>query len=447
MKKWTLMLGVLAPSLLSAGQGGHEPLPEPRHPVVYLPGSELPVPVPFKPGNVYSGQAKTLRHARGTAATLPFPSDLTPAPKASWTLMVYMVGENDLEPYIVPDMETELAARGSGGGVQVLALADRVEGYDTTGGDWTDTKVFHVTAGMTATADRALSSLGERNMGDPATLAEFITFAKTNFPADHYALAFWDHGWDWRPGSSMLDETDADTLDQDEIAAALAQAGGVDVVGWDACMMASLEVMSTVRPYAKAMVGSEDYVGWEGFRYDEVIDALAINPLMSPDELAQTMGAAMILDDSRTVSAVALDARWDVLQGAMDQLAGALIQGLPKYRSQYEQAWKATQEFSGDHVQKDLYHAVENLYNKVPDATVKAAASDVAAALQDIMLYEWHRDAYRGAYGVSIYWPGRTKDRYGMYTVGINDFDYYRNSLNLAQTTRWDDFLSVWLGK
>ena len=29
-----------------------------------------------------------------------------PTPRAKWTLMVYMSGDNDLEPYIVSDIET-----------------------------------------------------------------------------------------------------------------------------------------------------------------------------------------------------------------------------------------------------------------------------------------------------------------------------------------------------
>ena len=45
-----------------------------------------------------------------TASALAAPSTA----RANWTVMVYMSGDNDLESYVVPDLETELAFTGSG---------------------------------------------------------------------------------------------------------------------------------------------------------------------------------------------------------------------------------------------------------------------------------------------------------------------------------------------
>jgi len=75
---------------------------------------------------------------------------------------------------------------------------------------------------------------GERNMGDPQTLIDFIQWSQANYPAEHYATVFWDHGWGWRPYQAMWDETDDDMLDQHEIVAAMDVVGPVDVVGYDA---------------------------------------------------------------------------------------------------------------------------------------------------------------------------------------------------------------------
>ena len=49
-----------------------------------------------------------------------------PTPQAKWTVMVYISGDNNLEDYVVNDIETELAPTGSSVDVQVVALADRV---------------------------------------------------------------------------------------------------------------------------------------------------------------------------------------------------------------------------------------------------------------------------------------------------------------------------------
>ena len=122
------------------------------------------------------------------------------APQAKWTVMVYMSGDNNLEDYIVKDIETELAPTGSSANVQVVALADRGPGYDTSRGDWQTTKLYHVTQGMIADAASAVADWGERDMGDKQTLIDFVTWTKANYPADHYALIFWGLGWNWHPG-------------------------------------------------------------------------------------------------------------------------------------------------------------------------------------------------------------------------------------------------------
>jgi hypothetical protein len=72
-----------------------------------------------------------------------------PATRSKWTVMVYVSGDNNLEDYVVSDIEMELAPTGSNANVQVVALADRGPGYDTSYGDWQTTKLFHVTQGMT----------------------------------------------------------------------------------------------------------------------------------------------------------------------------------------------------------------------------------------------------------------------------------------------------------
>ncbi len=54
-----------------------------------------------------------------------------PPPAKAWTVMVYIDGDNNLEDYVVKDIETELSALGSNAGVNVVAIADRGPGYDT----------------------------------------------------------------------------------------------------------------------------------------------------------------------------------------------------------------------------------------------------------------------------------------------------------------------------
>src|SRR5687768_5774836 len=108
---------------------------------------------------------------------LNFAQAAPPAPQARWTIMVYMSGDNNLEDYIVKDIELELGLAGSNAEIQIVALADRGPGYDTSRGNWQTTKLYHVTQGILADPASAVADWGERNFGDPQTLVDFVTWS------------------------------------------------------------------------------------------------------------------------------------------------------------------------------------------------------------------------------------------------------------------------------
>ena len=133
-----------------------------------------------------------------------------PPPPARWTFMAYMSADNNLEHWFVQEFDEEYGKVGSDQNVNVVLLADRTPGYAKQAGNWTDTRFFYVDRGTTA-ADGV--SWGERNMGDPATLVEFIKVVRKNYPAEKYVLLLWGHSWAWRPDETMWDDTDDDALD------------------------------------------------------------------------------------------------------------------------------------------------------------------------------------------------------------------------------------------
>jgi len=216
-----------------------------------------------------------------------------------WTVMVYMDGDNNLESYVTPDIEQELAVPGSSADVNVIALADRTPGYDTSRGNWTTTKLFYITNGILADAAHAMADWGERNMADPQTLIDFVAWCKTNYPAEHYALSFWDHGWSWHPGWNMADDTSGDTLEYHEVKNALASLGFIDVIMYDACDMASIEMADLWHGYATAVCGSQEEVGGNGIEYDYVLSRLVADPTMTADQVAVAVAQSAIIREAR----------------------------------------------------------------------------------------------------------------------------------------------------
>lgn len=356
------------------------------------------------------------------------------AHRAKWTVMVYISGDNDLEEYVVSDIETELAATGSSTNVQVVALADRGPGYDTSYGDWQTTKLFHVTQGMTASSENAVADWGERNMADKQTLIDFVKWTKSNYPADHYALYFWGHGWNWHPGYVMQDDTDNDTLDMEEINAALPSLGFIDMVGFDGCNMASIEVQLLWHGHATALAHSQEWVGGEGVQYDLVLAELARNPNMSADQVAIATSQSATSD--KTWSAVAVDDRFDALLKAVNQWSVALNKGLDANRKKYGRAFGATRSFWQAPMDKDLYDMAYEINRLVGDQNIRSKSQAVMNAVNAVVLHERHVNAYADVHGITIYHLSRTRDK-------DEDYDYYR-TLDFAQQTGWDEFLDAY---
>ena len=346
-----------------------------------------------------------------------------PAPRAKWTVMVYISGDNNLEDYVVKDIELELAPTGSSANVQVVALADRGPGYDTSYDDWQTTEFFHVTPNPNMKADLAHADADwdahhadELNMGDPQTLIDFVTWTKANYPADHYALYLWGHGWNWHPGYVMQDDTNNDTLDMEEIEATLPSIGFIDMVGFDGCNMASIEVQMLWHGHATALAHSQEWVGWDGIEYDLVLAQLAASPNMTADQVAIATSQSATSD--KTWSAVAVDSRFDALLTAVNNWSVALNNGLAANRTKYNRAFGATRSFWQAPMDKDLYDMAYEIKRLVSNQDIKNKSQAVMDAVNAVVLHERHVNAYADVHGITIYHISKATEK-------DSNYDYY----------------------
>ncbi len=213
-----------------------------------------------------------------------------------WTILVYLEGDCDLEHFSVGDVEEMTGARPSDE-VQVVVQYDRAEADEPEGqysgraapglGDFDSTKRFVLEEGRV----REIADLGETNMGAPETLAGFIGWGIETFPARRTALVLWDHGAGW-PGYGGDDSHDGDSLTLPEIEQALdAGLGAEDApkfafIGFDCCLMATLEVMAACAPHAEFLIASEELEPGYGWDYTPWLSALAENPAAPIEQVA-----------------------------------------------------------------------------------------------------------------------------------------------------------------
>lgn len=109
------------------------------------------------------------------------------------------------------------------------------------------------------------------NMGDPNTLADFLDWGLTNYRSQYIAVDFWDHGGSSISGVCFDERYQSDglsLLEMDKALAALYKKHAVafDLIGYDACLMATIETANILVPYAKYMIASEELepgTGWE----------------------------------------------------------------------------------------------------------------------------------------------------------------------------------------
>jgi hypothetical protein len=365
--------------------------------------------------------------------------------------MVYMAGDNNLEPWLTHDIDKEMAAVGSNADVQIVALADRGAHPNAKDGSWTAARVFNVTQGMTATSGNAALDVGAVDMGSPQTLIDFVTWARAAYPAQHYALFFWDHGWGWWPGETMRDNTSNDYLDMDEIRDAMQAIGGVDMVGFDTCLSQMVEVEAEFRGFARAMAGSEDSIGYTGFSYSDILSGLQATPTMGAQKLAVLAARSMKHGHDKWTwasSAVSLGADWDALAAAVSDLGWDLAVRLPGDRHAAVLARRMTASPPQTYPEvRDLYDAALKLRAEVSSLAVKRDCTRVIRAEQRVVLYEWHMNKEGPVHGIAVFWPSTpAPPKAGSSFSQWVNFGYYQSALQFARLTYWSDFLSAWGG-
>ena len=122
-------------------------------------------------------------------------------------------------------------------------------------------------------------------MGDANTLKSFLTWGKTAYPADKYALILWNHGG--AASGVCFDENDGDDgLIASEIAAAVKGADiNLEWIGYDACIMNYIDNVSINSDYAKYMVASQELENGDGWDYTGWVPSLYENPDISTPAL------------------------------------------------------------------------------------------------------------------------------------------------------------------
>lgn len=366
-----------------------------------------------------------------------------------WTVLHYSMGDTNLEPFMVADVN-ELGEVGSNEHLQIREFMDRSAEYGEDPlldqGDWVGGRVLDLAEPGTS---EVVEELGDVNSADPAILAAFIADGIRTHRAGHYALIISDHGASW-PGIGPDEGTapEYDVLDLDEIVQAISdglEEAGVDrldLLGFDACLMANYEVASAVAPLADRMVASQELEPGHGWDYT-ALQVLADDPEASADEL----GAALIdgfaaqaeaagTQDEITLSMVDLTTMGAV-DDAVEGFAEAMEENSAAVAPAVGQSEAATLAFgkSPDEAQDKHLSDLGMLAAAIGEAAPEVAdpAEEVVEALDAAVLDTVDGVVTDGATGLSIYLPP---------VVDLADPAY----LDVSSAEEWSAFLDAYYG-
>ena len=335
----------------------------------------------------------------------------------SWTVFVYLCG-SDLESddgAATIDLSEMVAAEGS----------DKVSFVVETGGakSWSSDEVDSNRTGRFLIRDGAITDVGSTaaaNMGEADTLADFLKWGIANYPAEHMGVILWNHGGGSISGVCFDERNDDDALVLRELDSALASAYATmwapfEFVGFDACLMSTIETANVLATYANYMIASQENEPNNGWEYSSIVEHLAKNPATTGAELGKVICDTYLADNKS----------WSYATLSVTDLSKVdnLLQNFYRFSQELYTASEDKTVLAGivrsirDVDRFGSNNWLEGYVNMIDLGGLAKAckgitpsSDDVIEALKDAVVYQATGDNHKSASGLSVYYPLSTGD-------------------------------------
>lgn len=387
--------------------------------------------------------------------------------KKDWTFIVYAAADNNLRDF-APRNIKQMGSVGSNKNINILVHVDiRLSGQKKM------TRRYVVKKGDTVQVEIPNEKL-PMDSGDPQSLISACRWAITEFPAEHYALIFWNHGtgiidpygkrafntnnlmvfnpasgsfeldrsysyidliedsvsdpkgicWDDSTGNYLTNQKLEFALN--EITTKYLNGKKFDIIGFDACLMAMLEIAEIIKRYGDIMIASAEVEPGPGQRYDE---ALSLFHAGSPDPKtfaihwvnsfakAYKVGGISLAFADYTQSALDMN-EIEAVEQNIDKLGQQFLEGLATDPHSYKNMITVSRSKRNcthftEPTYIDLNHFYHNLLKQVNSGTVKGnLANDIRATLETgiklikkAIIHNVSGPHLPGSSGITIYFP------------------------------------------
>ena len=276
------------------------------------------------------------------------------------------------------------------------------------------------------------------NMGDAETLANFLDFAKTNYPATRTMVNFWNHGGGSVSGAAFDEQFydeygNMDSLTLGEMYEAFTSVfqensdnQPIDIIGFDTCLMATIDTAYTFSDLGKYLVASEELEPGGGWLYSAWLGELADDPTMNPLELSKVIcdtyleGCEMEgTDEDVTLSVTNLSKLNDLLIAYDDFGKEALSSAIedPGFFAHFSKIANSIENYGGNTRSQgytnmaDLGHLAKKSADVLPNTY-----ANVIAALEDAVEYKVNGKYRPESMGLACYYS---------YNGDVDDFNDY----------------------
>ena len=360
----------------------------------------------------------------------------TPDEAGTWAIYWYLCGsdlESDAEAATMDLYE-----------LQCASLPENVQVIIETGGarEWYHVDVEAGQQGRYLYDSDGLTFLEaqpEADMGDPETLADFLSFCKENFPADHTMFLLWNHGGGSVSGAAFDEIYDYDSLTLDEMYQAFGSVYELseenppfDIVGFDTCLMATIDTAWMLSDVSHYLVASEEMEPGCGWSYDKWVQTLGDHPGIDGAALGQIICDSYMegcedigMEQEATLSVVDLQKIQPLLNAYDDLGKEALTLACEDstFFAEFGRRAVQTENYGGNTPDQgytnmvDMGHLVRNSEDLLPET-----AQAVLDALEECVVYNVSGDYRSEATGLSCYYSynGDTDDFDGFLSISAS---------------------------
>ena len=426
----------------------------------------------------------------------------TKATKRHLTCMVFIAARNDLKSYAPYNLK-QMEAVGSNQNITIIAqhhTSDKANKYIS--------KTIHIEKNKQI----VLEELSNVDSGSAEAVINFCHYAITHFPAEHYALILWDHGTgalepvrnayplkqydlsftklygyeqdflfndpkravylsflknisfqDHVSKKAMcFDDETKNFLSEHKLITALdvitkkfLAGKKLDIIGFDACLMAMIEVAAVMQEYAHIMVASQNVELGPGWNYTKVFTPFLLWPVTPEifskhivDVYAQTyerMGdftqSALLLSETSPLLCNITHVAEILKRGLKQQKNNSVKLTIQKSRNRHTCTHFDEPSFI------DLYHFYSNILSNISLIDIKPeqqknqlifelqhALKDGLALIDKIILANKFGQSLTSAKGISIYFPEHAIHPSYLYS-------------HFAKNSAWKSFLIEYLAR